>query len=103
MVLTKQFFIDEINKYSLLESNSVNHEDIIRLKGIIYGLKIAYSKQSEAPVKNPPKQNSTILPKDVDETFKKIVLFYIKDKGYSLDSANQTAQRIIESRKRIKQ
>ena len=88
MVLSKQWFDEEIEKWTMKKDNLENQSEIDLTVGIINGLKIAYEKLVE------PLQKVDLKKKDIDveKGYANIVKYYIDKKGYSVEKANRIAQ-----------
>lgn len=69
---------------------------------VILALNTVFQKYTEAPKKGDTHQQTTLKEFDRDETYKKIVTFYIDKKGYSKDAAHVVAmaevKRQVEAR-----
>lgn len=91
MTLSKQWFDDEIARWTAHKKTCVHPSDIFQASGIIAGLKIAYTELVKPPQKTEAKKKDI----DVDKGYENIVKYYVDKKGYSVERANEIAQKAM--------
>lgn len=59
-------------------------------------VRLALERVMTKYTESPSKTSKVLKPFDKDETFKKVLKFYIDEKGYTLQQANDVAKAVVE-------